>query len=69
MGRSWILYILDSIVMELIWQCNGVQHMFDTPKLTLSLCSDSTVDDIQEPRISFINYVQMNTRIIDCHKN
>ena len=55
--------------MELIWQCNGVQHMFDTPKLTLSLCSDSTVDDIQEPRTSFINYIQMNTTIIDCHKN
>ena len=47
---------------------NGVQHMFIV-KLTPSLFSDSIAEDVQDPRTSCINLVQMNTRIIDRHKN
>ena len=43
--------------------------MFDITKLPPSLLSDSIVDDVQNPRTSYINLVQMNTRIINCHKN
>ena len=38
-------------------------------KLTPSLFSDSIVDDVYDPRTSRINSVQMDTRIIDRHKN
>ena len=43
--------------------------MFNIAKLTPLLLSDSTVDDIQDPRTSRIKLVQMKTRIIDRHKN
>ena len=43
--------------------------MFNITKLTLSLFSDSIVDDVHDPRTSRINSVQMSTRIIDHHKN
>ena len=43
--------------------------MFNITKLTLSLFSDSIVDDVHDPRTSGINSVQMSTRIIDHHKN
>ena len=50
-------------------ECNGIQHMFNITKLTPSLFSDSIVDDVQDLRASCINLKQMNTRIIDRHKN
>ena len=59
----------DSAVNIHLNECNGVQHMFNITKLTPSLFSDSTVDDVQDLRTSRTNLVQMNTRIIDCHKN
>ena len=43
--------------------------MFNITKLTPSLFSDSIVDDVQDLRASCINLKQMNTRIIDRHKN
>lgn len=43
--------------------------MFNITKLTPSLLSDSTVDDLQDPKTPHINLVQMNTRTIDCHEN
>ena len=43
--------------------------MFNSTKLTPSLFSDSTVDDVQDLRTSRINLVHLNTRIIDRHKN
>ena len=43
--------------------------MFDIAKLTPSLFSYSTIDDVQDPRTSCINLVQMITRTIDHHKN
>ena len=48
---------------------NGVQHIFDLAKLTASLISDRIVDDVQEPRTYHINLVQINTKVIDRHKN
>ena len=60
----------DSVVNIHLNECNGVQHMFNIAILSPpSLFSDSIVDDIQDPRTSRINLVQMNTRIIDRHKN
>ena len=59
----------DSVVSIYLNGCNGVQHVFIIAKLTPSLFSDSTVDDVQDPRASHINLVQMNTRIIDRYKN
>ena len=59
----------DSVIKIHLNKCNGVQHIFKIVKLTQSLFSDSIVDDVQDPRMSHINLVQMNTRIIDCHKN
>ena len=50
-------------------ECNGIQHMFNIAKLALSLLSDSTVDDVQDPRSSCINLKQMNSRLIYCYKN
>ena len=43
--------------------------MFNIAKITPSLFSYGIVDDVQDPRTSRINLAQMNTRIIDCHKN
>ena len=43
---------------------NGVDHMFNITKLTLSLFSDTIVDEVQVLRKSRINLVQINT-IID----
>ena len=43
--------------------------MFNIAKLTPSLFSDSTVDNVQDPRTSRTNLVQMITRTIDHHKN
>ena len=59
----------DSVINIHLNECNGVQHMFNIAKLTPSLLSDSIVDDLHDPRTSHINLVQMNTRIIDRHKN
>ena len=59
----------DSVVNIHLNECNGVQHMFNIAKLTPSLFSDSVADDVQDPRMSHINLVQINTRIIDRHKN
>ena len=44
---------------------NGVQYMFNIDKLTQSLFSDSIDYGVQDPRTSYINLVQMNTRIIE----
>ena len=44
-------------------------NMFNFAKLTPALFSDSIVDGVQDPKTSRINLVQINTRIIDCHKN
>ena len=43
--------------------------MLNIDKLTPSLFSDSTVDDVQDPKAFRTNLVQMNPRIIDRHKN
>ena len=43
--------------------------MFNITKITPTLFCDSIADDIQYLRTSRINLVQMNTRIIDRHKN
>ena len=43
--------------------------MVNIVKLTPSLFSDSIADDVRDPKMSRINLVQMNTRIIDRHKN
>ena len=59
----------DSVINIHLNECNGVQHMFNIAKLAPSLLSDSIVDDLHDPRTSRINLVQMNTRIIDRHKN
>ena len=48
---------------------NGVQYMFRIAKLAPSLFFDSIVDDVQDPRTSRINLVQMNIRIIDRHRS
>ena len=59
----------DSAVSIHLNEYNGVQHMFNITKVTPSLFSDSTVDDVPDLRTSRINLVQMNTRITDRHKN
>ena len=43
--------------------------MFNIAKLSPSLFSNSTVDYVHDPRTSRINLVQINTRVIDRHKN
>ena len=58
-----------SIVNIHLNEWNRVQHMFNFVKLTLSLFSDSIVDDGQDPITFHINLLQMNTRAIDHHKN
>ena len=47
----------------------GVQHMFEIGKLTPSLLINNIIDDEFDLRSSRVNLVQMNTRIIDRHKN
>ena len=59
----------DSVVNTHLNECNGVQHMFNIAKLAPTLFSDSIGNDVQDPRTSGINLVQMKNRIIDCHKN
>ena len=54
----------DSVVNIHLNECNGVQHM-----LTPLLFSDRIIHGVQDPRTSRINLVQINTRIIDRHKN
>ena len=55
--------------MELIWQYQTYAEHHYIAKLTPSLFYDSIVDDVQDPRTSHINFVQINTRMIDRHKN
>ena len=43
--------------------------MFKIGKLTPSLLTNNIIDDEFDLRSSRINLVQMNTRIIDDHKN
>ena len=59
----------DSVVNIHLNECNGVQHMYDIAKLAPLLFSVSIADDVQDLRTSRVNLVQMNTRIIDRHKN
>ena len=49
--------------------CIGVQHMFEIGKLTPSLLTNNIIDYEFDLRSSRVNLVQMNTRIIDRHKN
>ena len=58
-----------SVVNIHLNECNNFQHMFNITKLTPSLFSDSSVGDVQDLRTYCINLVQMNTKIIDGHKN
>ena len=59
----------ESVVNIHLNEYNGVQYMFNIAKLIPSLFTDSIVDDVQDPRTFRINLAQMNTRIIDGHKN
>ena len=59
----------DSVVFNHLNECIGVQHMFEIGKLTPSLLTNNIIDDEFDLRSSRINLVQMNTRIIDRHKN
>ena len=43
--------------------------MFSIAKLTSPRISDDTANDERDSRTSDVNLVQMNTRIIDSHKN
>ena len=43
--------------------------MFEIGKLSSSLLTNNTIDDKFDLRLSRVNFVQMNTRIIDRHKN
>ena len=43
--------------------------MFNIAKLAPSPFSDTIADDVQDPRMSRINLVHRNIRIIDRHKN
>ena len=58
-----------SVVNIHINECNGFHHTFNITKLSPSLVSNVIVYEIQDPRVPCINLVQMNTRIIDHHKN
>ena len=44
-------------------------YMFEIGKLTPSLPTNNIIDDEFDLRSSCVNLVQMNTRIIDRHKN
>ena len=59
----------DSVVFNHLNECIGVQHMFEIGKLTPSLLTNNIIDDEFDLRSSRVNLVQMNTRIIDRHKN
>ena len=43
--------------------------MFSIAKLTSPQIPDGTVNDVWDSRTSNVNLVQMNTKIIDSHKN
>ena len=43
--------------------------MCEIGKFTPSLLTNNIIDDEFDLRSSHINLVQMNTRMIDCHKN
>ena len=59
----------DSVVFNHLNECVGVQHMFEIGKLTPSLLTNNIIDDEFDLRSCHVNLVQMNTRIIDRHKN
>ena len=59
----------DSIVFNHLDECIGVQHMFEIVKLIPSLLTNNIIDDEFNLRSSHVNLSQMNTRIIDGHKN
>ena len=65
--HSWI--DKDSAVFNHRNECIGVQHMFEIGKLTPSLPTNNIIDDDFDLRSSRINLTQINTRIIDRHKN
>ena len=50
-------------------KCNGDQHMFDIGKLVPSLFTNNLIDHEFDLRSTHINLVQINTQIIDRHKN
>ena len=59
----------DSIVFNHLNECIGVQHMFEIVKLIPSLLTNNIINDEFNLRSSHVNLSQMNTRIIDGHKN
>ena len=59
----------DNVVFHHLNENIGVQHMFEIGKLTPSLLINNIIDDEFDLRSSRVNLVQMNTRIIDRHKN
>ena len=59
----------DSAVFNHLNECNGVQHMFDIGKLAPSLFTNNLIDHELDLRSTRINLVQMNTQIIDRHRN
>ena len=59
----------DSVLFNHLNENIGVQHMFETGKLTPSLLTNNIIDDEFDLISSSVNLFQMNTRIIDRHKN
>ena len=59
----------DRVVFNHLNKCIGVQYMFEIGKLTPSLLTNNIINDEFDLRSSRVNFVQMNTQIIDCHKN
>ena len=59
----------DSAVFNHLNASNGVQYMFDIGKLAPSLFTNNLIDYELDLRSTRINLVQMNTQIIDRHKN
>ena len=59
----------DSVVFNHLNECIDAQHMFEIGKLTQSLLTNNIIDDEFDLRSSHVNLVQMNTQIIDRHKN
>ena len=47
----------------------GIQHMFEICKLTPSVLTNNIIDDELDLRSRSINLLQINSRIIDRHKN
>ena len=50
-------------------ECIDVQHMFEIGKLTPSFPTNNFINDEFDLRSSRVNFVKMNTRIIDRHEN